>query len=92
MLTRLQRRFARFDYDRKMRQVQAVRDRLLASATGARWRVVVQLNDHSQSEFWARGQLAPGDFVEAGADGTLVPASLVTSQRIIGVVVSVGIE
>lgn len=76
---------------RQLLQVQAVRERLRAAVTPPlpAWRVTVQLHDtHAQIAFTSRVPLAAGDFVEAQVDGTLRPANLLSSQRIVGVVVA----
>ena len=73
---------------RLLAQVQAVRDRL-TGRTQQTYRTTVQMNDGTQMRFDSTFLLATGDFVEADINGQISPADLLTSQRVIGVVVSV---
>lgn len=72
---------------RRHEQVQLVRDRL-TSAARAIFSMTVQLNDGTQMRFDTSMPLAPGDFVEADINGKISPANLLTSQRVVGVVVA----
>lgn len=77
---------------RLLEQVEQVKARLLQPPPKPVFEVVVQANDGTQFSFSTTIPLAVGDFVEAQGDGTLYPANLLSSNRIVGVVVSATAE
>lgn len=77
-----------------LRQVQDVRDRLVAATRrgATTYEVEVDLNNNTRIRFKTTIPLSVGDFVEASADGTLVPGNLLSGAKILGVVVAVHVE
>lgn len=71
---------------RRLQQVQAVRRRL-ASVRLPVYLAVVQANDGQRIRFTSTLPLRAGDYVEVHGD-MLYPADLLSSNRIVGVVVS----
>lgn len=72
---------------RRRLQVAQVRRRLRRASRPV-FDITVQMNDNTLMKFRTTMPLAVGDFVEPGGDGMVVPANLLGSQRVIGVVVA----
>lgn len=91
MVTRLLWRLRQLLQSSKtQQQVQAVRDRLVAATRprAAIWRTTVQANDGTVFRFDSQFPMHAGDLVEAQGDGIMHVANLLSSNRIVGVVVA----